>query len=72
MSWFFPIALTYYITRALEGDNWLFFLLGGAVIIGLLIWRKPPHWKVWAILTGIGAIILAIIAEAAGGRNRRF
>ena len=47
----YPFAPVYYVGRALEDGHALFFLLGGAVIIGVLVYKKPKNWQWWAILT---------------------
>ena len=65
----YPIAPVYYVSRALESGHGLFFVLIGVVIIGILVWRKPPHWVAWSIVVGIAAVILAAMS---GSRDRRY
>ena len=60
----YSIAPIYYVSRALEDGHALLFLLGGAIIIGALIYKKPAHWKLYAILTagrgvGVGGSVWA-------------
>ena len=65
----YPVGSLYYFGRSLEDGHALFFLLVAAVIIGVLAWRKPPHWKLMAIVVGVVAVVLAAVS---GSRDRRY
>ena len=62
-----PIAATYYISRALEDGHALFFVLVGAIVIGIIIYKRPRYWQLWAVLTAVAALVLAAVS---GSRDR--
>ena len=59
-----PIAATYYISRALEDGHALFFVLVGAIVIGIIIYKRPRYWQ---LLTAVAALVLAAVS---GSRDR--
>ena len=38
------------------------------IVVGLLAYWKPAHWKLWAVVAAITAAILAVLAG--DGRRR--
>ena len=62
-----PWGLIFYAGRALESGRPVFFLATAAVIVGLLIWKKPPGWIWLSIATALLGIILACLS---GDRRR--